>query len=64
MVVGAGHVGMITAARLADADVFDEIVLAGVVEGLAAIVGDVAARVAAVAPEAVLVVVTNPLGAG
>lgn len=118
MVVGAGHVGMITAARLADADVFDEIVLVDVVEGLAAgialdlthtaglsgvmtrvtgavtveeagpadyvvitagrarqpgmsrsdlvsanaaIVGDIAARVAAVAPSAVLVVVTNPL---
>jgi malate dehydrogenase len=118
VVVGAGHVGMITAARLADADVFDEIVLVDVVEGLAAgialdlahtaglsgfrtritgavtvedagpadyvvitagrarqpgmsrsdlvsvnaaIVGDIAARVAAVAPAAVLVVVTNPL---
>jgi malate dehydrogenase len=118
MVVGAGHVGMITAARLADADVFDEIVLVDVVEGLAAgialdlthtaglagfrtrvtgavtvedagpanyvvvtagrarqpgmsrsdlvttnaeIVGDIAGRVAAVAPAAVLVVVTNPL---
>jgi malate dehydrogenase len=118
MVVGAGHVGMITAARLAEADVFDEIVLVDVVEGLAAgialdlthaaglsgfrtrvtgavtieeagpaeyvvitagrarqpgmsrgdlvsvnaaIVGDIAARVAAVAPAAVLVVVTNPL---
>lgn len=118
MVVGAGHVGMITAARLADADVFDEIVLVDVVEGLAAgialdlthtaglsgfrtrvvgavtveeagpvdyvvitagrarqpgmsrsdlvsanaaIVGDIAARTAAVAPVAVLVVVTNPL---
>jgi malate dehydrogenase len=118
MVVGAGHVGMITAARLADADVFGEIVLVDVVEGLAAgialdlthtaglsgfrtrvtgtttvedagpadyvvitagrarqpgmsrsdlvstnaaIVGDVAARVAEVAPAAVLVIVTNPL---
>lgn len=118
MVVGAGHVGMITAARLADADVFGEIVLVDVVEGLAAgialdlshtaglagfrtkvtgavtveeagpadyvvitagrarrpgmsrsdlvtanaaIVGDIAARVAAVAPAAILVVVTNPL---
>jgi malate dehydrogenase len=118
MVVGAGHVGMITAARLAEADVFGEIVLVDVVEGLAAgialdlthtaglsgfrtrvtgavtvedagpadyvvitagrarqpgmsrgdlvsvnaaIVGDIAARVAAVAPAAVLVVVTNPL---
>jgi len=118
MVVGAGHVGMITAARLADADVFEEIVLVDVVEGLAAgialdlahtaglagfrtrvtgavtveeagpadyavitagrarqpgmsrsdlastnasIVGDIAARVAAAAPDAVLVVVTNPL---
>lgn len=36
MVVGAGHVGMITAARLADADVFGEIVLVDVVDGLAA----------------------------
>lgn len=36
IVVGAGHVGMITAARLADADVFDELVLADVVDGLAA----------------------------
>jgi malate dehydrogenase len=118
MVVGAGHVGMITAARLADADVFDEIVLVDVVDGLAAgialdlthtaglsgfrtrvvgavtieeagpadyvvitagrarqpgmsrgdlvstnaaIVGDIAARAAVVAPAAVLVVVTNPL---
>jgi len=118
MVVGAGHVGMITAARLAEADVFGEIVLVDVVEGLAAgialdlthtaglsgfrtritgmvtvedagpadyvvitagrarqpgmsrsdlvavnaaIVGDIAARVAEVAPAAVLVVVTNPL---
>jgi malate dehydrogenase len=118
MVVGAGHVGMMTAARLADADVFSEIVLVDVVDGLAAgialdlthtaglagfrtrvtgavavedagpadyvvitagrarqpgmsrsdlvstnaaIVGDIAARVAAVAPGAVLVVVTNPL---
>jgi malate dehydrogenase len=118
MVVGAGHVGMMTAARLAEAGVFDEIVLVDVVAGLAAgialdlthtaglagftttvtgavtveeagpadyvvitagrarqpgmsrgdlvstnaaIVGDVAARVAAAAPAAVLVVVTNPL---
>lgn len=118
MVVGAGHVGMITAARLADADVFDEIVLVDVVDGLAAgialdlthtaglsgyrtrvagavtveeagpadyvvitagrarqpgmsrgdlvatnaeIVGGIAARVAVVAPAAVLVIVTNPL---
>jgi malate dehydrogenase len=118
MVVGAGHVGMITAARLADADVFSEIVLVDVADGLAAgialdlthtaalagyrtvvsgattveeagpadyvvitagrarqpgmsrsdlvttnaeIVGDVAARVAVVAPAAVLVIVTNPL---
>jgi malate dehydrogenase len=118
MVVGAGHVGMMTAARLADADVFGEIVLVDVVEGLAAgialdlthtaglagfrtrvtgavsvdqagpadyvvitagrarqpgmsrsdlvstnaaIVGDIASRVAVVAPGAVLVVVTNPL---
>jgi malate dehydrogenase len=36
MVVGAGHVGMMTAARLADADVFSEIVLVDVVDGLAA----------------------------
>jgi len=118
MVVGAGHVGMMTAARLADADVFHEIVLVDVVDGLAAgialdlthtaglagyrtrvtgavtveeagpadyvvitagrarqpgmsrsdlvstnaaIVGDIASRVAVVAPGAVLVVVTNPL---
>ena len=118
VVVGAGHVGMILAVRLAEADVFDEVALVDVVEGLAAgialdlthaaglsgfrtrvrgattiedagaadyvvitagrarqpgmsrsdlvatnteIVGDVAARVAAVSPEAVLVVVTNPL---
>jgi malate dehydrogenase len=118
MVVGAGHVGMMTAARLADADVFSEIVLVDVVEGLAAgialdlthtaglagfrtrvtgavtvedagpadyvvitagrarqpgmsrsdlvstnaaIVGDIASRVAVAAPGAVLVVVTNPL---
>lgn len=118
MVVGTGHVGMIAAARLADADVFDEIVLVDVIDGLAAgialdlmhtaglsgyrtrvtgavaveeagpadyvvitagrarqpgmsrgdlvatnagIVGDITARVAAAAPAAVLVVVTNPL---
>jgi malate dehydrogenase len=118
MVVGAGHVGLVTASRLADADVFDEVVLVDVVDGRAAgialdlthtaalsgyrtqvtgvttveeagpadyvvvtagrarqpgmsrtdlvavnagIVGDVAARVAAVAPGAVMVVVTNPL---
>lgn len=36
VVVGAGHVGMITALRLAEADVIDEVVLADVVEGLAA----------------------------
>ena len=118
MIVGAGHVGMMTAARLAGADVFDEIVLVDVVDGLAAgialdlthaagldgfrtrvtgavtieeagpadyvvitagrarqpgmsrsdlvstnaaIVGDIAARVAVTAPGAVLLVVTNPL---
>lgn len=118
MVVGAGHVGMITAARLAQAGHFGGIVLVDVVPGLAAgialdlahtagldgfrttisgavsveeagpadyvvvtagrarqpgmsrsdlvatnaaIVGDVAAQVAAVAPAAVMVVVTNPL---
>jgi malate dehydrogenase len=36
IVVGAGHVGMITAARLAHADVVDELVLVDVVDGLAA----------------------------
>ena len=36
VVVGAGHVGMITALRLAEADVVDEVVLTDVVEGLAA----------------------------
>lgn len=118
VVVGAGHVGMITALRLADADVFDEVVLVDVEEGRAggvaldlthtaalggfgtrvrgtgtvveagladyvvitagrarqpgmsrsdlvgtnaAIVGDVARRVAQVSPRAVIVVVTNPL---
>jgi malate dehydrogenase len=118
MVAGAGHVGMMTAARLAEADVFEEIVLVDVVDGLAAgialdlmhtaglagfrtrvtgavtveeagpadyvvitagrarqpgmsrgdlvntnaaIVGDIASRVAVVAPGAVLLVVTNPL---
>jgi malate dehydrogenase len=118
VVVGAGHVGMIAAMRLADADVFDEVVLVDVDEGRAAgialdlthtaalsdfatrvrgvgtveeagaadyvvltagrprapgmsradlvgtnaeIVGDVARRVAHTSPEAVLVVVTNPL---
>jgi malate dehydrogenase len=118
LVVGAGHVGLVTASRLADADVFGEVVLVDVVDGLAAgialdlthtaglsgyrtqvsgvttieeagpadyvvvtagrarqpgmsradlvavnarIVGDVAARVAAVAPGAVMVIVTNPL---
>jgi malate dehydrogenase len=118
VVVGAGHVGMIAAMRLAEADVFDEVVLVDVDEGRAAgialdlthtaalsdfatrvrgvgtveeagaadyvvltagrprqpgmsradlvdtnaeIVGDVARRVAATSPGAVLVVVTNPL---
>ena len=118
VVVGAGHVGMITALRLADADVFAELVLVDVDEGRArgialdlthtaalsgfatrlsgtasveaagaadyvvitagrarqpgmsrsdlvatnaAIVGDVAQRVAVTSPNAVIVVVTNPL---
>lgn len=118
VVVGAGHVGMITALRLADADVFAEIVLVDVDEvraaGIAldlthtaalggfttrirgvgtveeagpadyavitagkarqpgmsrsdlvsvnaAIVGDVAGRIARTSPGAVIVVVTNPL---
>jgi malate dehydrogenase len=118
VVVGAGHVGMIAAMRLADADVFAEVVLVDIDEGRAAgialdlthtaalggfathvrgvgtvaeagpadyvvitagrarqpgmtradlvdtnaaIVGDVAAKVAAVSPQAVIVVVTNPL---
>jgi malate dehydrogenase len=118
VVVGAGHVGMIAAMRLADADVFAEVVLvdidedraagialdlthtaalggfatrvrgvgtvaeagpadyvvitagrarqpgmtrADLVDTNAAIVGDVAAKVAAVSPHAVIVVVTNPL---
>jgi malate dehydrogenase len=118
VVVGAGHVGTITAARLAEADVLGEVVLVDVVEGLAegialdlthtaalggfstrvrgtttveeagqahyvvitagrarqpgmsrsdlvgtnaAIVGDVAERVARTSPRAVLLVVTNPL---
>lgn len=118
VVVGAGHVGTIAAMRLADADLFDEIVLVDIDEGRAAgialdlthtaalsgfatgirgvgtveaagpadyvivtagrprqpgmsrsdlintnaaIVGDVAARVAATSPQAVLLIVTNPL---
>ncbi|HEY7813034.1 MAG TPA: malate dehydrogenase [Nakamurella sp.] len=118
VVVGAGHVGMIAAMRLADADQFDEVVLVDIDRGRAAgvaldlthtaalsgfatrvrgvgaveeagpadyvvitagrprqpgmsradlistnarIVGDVAGRVAAISPQAVLVVVTNPL---
>jgi malate dehydrogenase len=118
VVVGAGHVGMIAAMRLADADVFDEVVLVDIDEGRAAgialdlthtaalggfatrvrgvgtvaeagpadyvvitagrarqpgmtradlvdtnaaIVGDVAAKVAQTSPNAVIVVVTNPL---
>lgn len=118
VVVGAGHVGMITAMRLTDADVFEEVVLVDVDEGRAAgvaldlthtaalagfstrvrgvatveeagradyvvvtagrprqpgmsradlintnaeIVGDVATRVAATSPDAVMVIVTNPL---
>lgn len=118
VVVGAGHVGMITAMRLADADVFAEVVLTDIDEGRAqgialdlthtaalsgfatrirgtatvedagtadyvvitagrarqpgmsrpdlvstnaAIVGDVAQRVARTSPDAVIVVVTNPL---
>lgn len=36
VVVGAGHVGMITALRLADADVFAEVVLVDIDEGRAA----------------------------
>ncbi len=118
VVVGAGHVGMIAAMRLADADVLDEVVLVDIDEGRAAgialdlahtaplsgfatrvrgvgtveeagradyvvitagmprrpgmsradlvgtnaeIVGDLARRVATTSPDAVLVVVTNPL---
>jgi malate dehydrogenase len=118
VVVGAGNVGMIAAMRLADADVFDEVVLVDIDEGRAAgvaldlthtaalsrfatrirglgsveeagsadyviitagkprtpgmsrsdlistnaaIVGDVARRVASTSPRAVIVVVTNPL---
>jgi malate dehydrogenase len=118
VVVGAGHVGQIAALRLCDADVFEEVVLVDVVEGLAsgialdlthsaalghfstkvrgatsvdeagsaeyviitagkarqpgmsrsdlietnaAIVGRVAEEVARTSPDAVLVVVTNPL---
>lgn len=117
-VIGAGHVGSITALRLAESDLFSEIVLVDVVDGLAAgialdlwhsaglarfgttirgtsemddiagvdyvvmtagrarkpgmtrtdltaanadIVGPVAERIAAVAPDSVIVVVTNPL---
>ena len=118
VVVGAGHVGMIAAMRLADADAFGEVVLVDIDEGRAAgialdlahtaaladfatrvrgvgtveeagaadyvvitagrprrpgmsradlvgtnaeIVGDLARRVAATSPHAVIVVVTNPL---
>ncbi len=118
VIVGAGHVGMIAAMRLADADVFDEVVLVDIDEGRAAgialdlqhtaplsdfatrvrgvgtvaeagaadyvvitagrprqpgmtradlvstnaeIVGDLARQVAATSPQAVIVVVTNPL---
>jgi len=118
IVIGAGHVGMITAMRLADADVFTEVVLVDIDEGRAAgialdlthtaalggfatsvrgvgtvaeagaadyvvitagrarqpgmtradlvdtnaaIVGDVAGAVASTSPDAVIVVVTNPL---
>lgn len=118
IVVGAGHVGQIAALRLCDSDLFDEVVLVDVVDGLAAgialdlnhsaalghfhtvvrgatsvqeagpaayaiitagkarhpgmsrsdlidtnaaIVGPLAADVATVAPQAVIVVVTNPL---
>jgi malate dehydrogenase len=118
IVVGAGHVGMITSLRLADADVFDEVVLVDIDEGRAAgialdlthtaaldgfgtrvrgtgtvadagpadyvvitagrarqpgmsrsdlvstnaaIVGDIAGQVSRSSPDAVIVVVTNPL---
>jgi malate dehydrogenase len=118
VVVGAGHVGMIAALRLADADLFEEIVLVDIDEGRAAgvaldlthsaalggfatrirgtgtvedagradyvvitagrarqpgmsrsdlvgvnaaIVGDLARRVAGTSPDAIIVVVTNPL---
>lgn len=118
VVVGAGHVGMVTAMRLADADLFEEIVLVDIDEGRAQgialdlthtaalagfttrirgtvsvedagaadyvvitagrprqpgmsradlvsvnaeIVGDIAQRVSRTSPNAVLVVVTNPL---
>jgi malate dehydrogenase len=117
-VIGAGHVGAVAAMRLAEADLFSEIVLTDIVEGLAAgialdlwhgiglcgsstritgadsvdavagcdyviitagkprkpgmsrtdltnvnaeIVGTVSARIKAVAPHAVVVVVSNPL---
>lgn len=117
-VVGAGHVGAVAAMRLAEADLFDEVVLTDIVEGLAAgvaldlwhgiglcgsstritgadsvdavagcdyiivtagkprkpgmsrtdltntnaeIVGSVSERIKAVAPNAVVVVVSNPL---
>ncbi|GAA1235962.1 hypothetical protein GCM10009676_20050 [Prauserella halophila] len=36
VVIGAGHVGMITAQRVAEADVVDEVVLVDVADGLAA----------------------------
>ncbi len=118
VVVGAGHVGMITAMRVADADRFDEVVLVDIDEGRAkgialdlthtaaisgfatrvrgvatveeagpadyvvitagrprqpgmsradllsvnaAIVGELTERTARVSPQAVLIVVTNPL---
>jgi len=35
-VIGAGHVGAVTAMRLAESDLFDEVVLTDIVEGLAA----------------------------
>jgi malate dehydrogenase len=117
-VVGAGHVGAVAAMRLAESDLFDEVVLTDIVEGLAAgialdlwhgaalcgsstritgadsvdgvagcdyvivtagrprkpgmsrtdltnvnaeIVGSVSERIKAVAPNAVVVVVSNPL---
>ncbi|WP_229581496.1 malate dehydrogenase [Rhodococcus rhodochrous] len=36
VVVGAGHVGMITAMKLAEADIIDEVVLVDIADGLAA----------------------------
>src|SRR6516165_3809116 len=60
-VVGAGFYGSTTAQRLAEYDIFDEVVLTDIIEGNAKIVRNVTEQVVKHAPDAVLIVVSNPL---